>query len=147
MEKHEGKSLEAEPKLPRASVDKIVEDTLTAPLTCSRDVKYVLLDGCAKLIHIISAEANRACEREQKKTVTHEHVYVALRQIGLSHYIEECHNAYKEHVEQSKLRPSKQNKLKESGLTEDELEREQEELFRKAKLLSLTEEKDQSNLN
>ncbi|KAI5185653.1 down-regulator of transcription 1 [Nematocida homosporus] len=137
MDKDEGRGTEPEPKLPKASVDKVVSETLTHPITCSREVKHILLSSCAEFVHIIATEANDACEKEQKKTVTHEHVYTALRNLGYASYIEECNEAYKEYQEQTKLRPSKQNKFKESGLTQDELEKEQEELFRKAKLMAL----------
>ncbi|OAG31764.1 hypothetical protein NEDG_00239 [Nematocida displodere] len=141
MEKDEGRTIEPEPKLPRASVDKVISEALSPPLTCSREVKHFLLGCCAEFVHVIATEANNACEREQKKTVTHEHVYTALTTLGFSSYIDECHIAYREYVEQTKLRPSKQNKFKESGLTQEELEKEQEELFRKAKLMAESEER------
>ncbi|KAI5190236.1 down-regulator of transcription 1 [Nematocida minor] len=136
----EGRTLEPEPKIPRASVEKIISETLEAPLTCSREVKQLLLDGCAEFVHIIATEANDVCEKEQKKTLTHEHVYRALKQLGFEEYIDRCHDSYKDHIEQAKLRPSRQNKLKDSGLTQDELEKEQEELFRKAKMYALSQE-------
>lgn len=145
MEKDEGRAFEPEPKLPRASVEKIIAETLTSPLTCSREIKHYLLNICAEFVHIIATEANSICEKEQKKTVTHEHVYIALRNLGYGTYIEECHDAYRDYIEQTKLRPSRQNKLKESGLTQDELEKEQEELFRKAKIIALNEKKDAGN--
>lgn len=136
----EGRALEPEPKIPRASVEKIITETVKPPLTCSREVKQILLESCAEFVHIIATEANEVCEKEQKKTLTHEHVYRALKQLGFEEYIDKCHSSYKDHVEQAKLRPSRQNKLKDSGLTQDELEREQEELFRKAKMYALNEE-------
>ncbi|KAH9385498.1 down-regulator of transcription 1 [Nematocida major] len=137
----EGRALEPEPKIPRASIDKIISETLESPLICSREVKQVLLNCCAEFVHIIATEANEVCEKEQKKTLTHEHVYRALRHLGFEEYIDQCNESYKDHIEQSKLRPSRQNKLKDSGLTQDELEREQEELFRKAKMYALNEDK------
>ncbi|KAI5192033.1 down-regulator of transcription 1 [Nematocida sp. AWRm77] len=141
MDREEGRAAEPEPKLPRASVEKVISETLSFPLTCSREVKHILLNGCAEFVHLIATEANNMCEKEQKKTVTHEHVYTALRNLGYEEYIDECNEVYKEHMEQAKLRPSKQNKFKDSGLTQDELEKEQEELFRKAKLIVHSEEK------
>lgn len=137
----EGRALEPEPKIPRASVEKIISETLAAPLVCSREVKQILLNSCAEFVHIIATEANDACEKEQKKTLTHEHVYKALKNLGFEEYISKCNDSYKDHIEQAKLRPSRQNKLKDSGLTQDELEREQEELFRKAKMYAFNEER------
>lgn len=137
MDRDEGRTAEPEPKLPRASVDKVIAETLSPALSCSREVKHILLSACAEFVHLVSGEANKACEQEQKKTVTHDHVYTALTRLGFNEYVKDCNLAYKEHIEQAKLRPSRQNKFKESGLTQDELEREQEELFRKAKLMVL----------
>lgn len=139
MEKEEGRAFEPEPKLPRASVEKIVSEIVISPLTCSREAKHYLLNMCVEFVHIIATEANGVCEQEQKKTVTHEHVYTALRNLGYGTYVEECHNAYRDHIEQTKMRPSRQNKFKDSGLTQDQLEKEQEELFRKAKIIALNE--------
>ncbi|KAI5180876.1 down-regulator of transcription 1 [Nematocida sp. AWRm80] len=136
----EGRGLEPEPKLPRASVDKIISNVLENRMVCSREVKHLLLNACAEFVHILATESNEICEKEQRKTVTHEHVYTALSNLGYKSYIPECTEEYKEYQEQSKLRPSKQNKFKESGLTQDELEREQEELFRKAKLIAFNED-------
>jgi len=141
MEKDEGKPAETEPKLPRASVEKIIAETLSAPMLCTREVKDALLLGCIEFVHVIATESNRICEKEQKKTVTHEHIYSALKELGYGEYIEECQTNYKEYQEQAKLRPSRQDKFKESGLTQDELEKEQEELFRRAKLMVENQEK------
>lgn len=140
----EGRAAEPEPKIPRASVEKIISETVRPPITCSREVKQILLESCAEFVHIIATEANEVCEKEQKKTLTHEHVYRALKQLGFEEYIDKCHISYKDHIEQAKLRPSRQNKLKDSGLTQDQLEREQEELFRKAKMYALEEEEKES---
>lgn len=128
-EKDDGKPSEPEPKLPKASVEKIISEVLPYNMTCSREVKQILLNSCAEFVHIVATEANEMCEREQKKTVTHEHVYAALRSLGYGAYVEECSNSYTEHVEQTKLRPSRQDKFEESGLSMDELGRQQQELF------------------
>lgn len=132
--KDEMRSMEPEPKLPRASIEKIISETLSPGITCSKEVKQILLNSCVEFVHILATEANEICEREQKKTVTHEHIYLALQVLGYGSYVEECAGAYKDHAEQTKLRPSKQNKFKDSGLSRDELERQQEELFKSARL-------------
>jgi down-regulator of transcription 1 len=134
MSEDELRQVEAEPKLPRAPVEKVISEVLPPNMSCNREVKQIILNSCAEFLHMVATEANEVCEREGKKTITNEHVCTALWNLGYGEYVEPCGNSYREHVEQTRLRPSKQDKFKESGLTQAELEREQEELFKKARL-------------
>lgn len=90
-----------------------------------------------EFIHMISSEANEACERNSKKTISPEHVIEALKSLGLDDYVDEVKAAYDEFVEESQEKTKRQKvsrkKWDESGMTAEELERQQEELFRKAR--------------
>ena len=56
-----------------------------------------------EFIHLISSEANDACEKDQKKTIAPEHVVSALKALGFDTYIEEVEGVLDEHKEHVKV--------------------------------------------
>lgn len=88
-----------------------------------------------EFIHLIASESNEICEKSNKKTISPEHVLEALRNLSFDSYIEEVETEYRDHQTQSKSKEkNKGSKLEQSGLTEEELLRQQEELFERARL-------------
>ena len=78
---------------------------------------------------------NRICEKSNKKTISPEHVLEALKNLSFDAYIEDVEAEYRDHQAQSKSKEkTKGSKLEQSGLTEEELLRQQEELFERARL-------------
>lgn len=86
-----------------------------------------------EFITLISSEANDIAEREAKKTIASEHVVKALKDLGFEEYVDQILDAAKEHREHQKSREKKQTKLELSGLSQEELLRQQEELFGRAR--------------
>ena len=97
---------------------------------------------------MISSEANDIAEKEAKKTIACEHVTKALEDLGFQDYVQGVLEIAVEHKEQQKVgvckiedaigdanlseyqsREKRQSKLEQSGLSEAELLRQQEELF------------------
>ncbi|TFY72502.1 hypothetical protein EVG20_g507 [Dentipellis fragilis] len=83
----------------------------------------------AEFIHLISSEANEICEQESKKTIAPEHIIGALQRLGFETFTEEVEDVLKDHKQQQKDREKKVSKFEQSGLTEEELLKQQEELF------------------
>ena len=84
---------------------------------------------------MIASESNEICEKSNKKTISPEHVLEALKNLSFDAYIEEVETEYRDHQAQSKSKEkTKGSKLEQSGLTEEELLRQQEELFEKARI-------------
>jgi hypothetical protein len=110
------------------------------------------MECCVEFITLISSEANDISEKEAKKTIACEHVEKALRDLGFGDYIPDVLAVADEHKEQLKVclsgftgldrlkltslfyqsREKKQSKMEQSGLSEEELLRQQQELFRSA---------------
>lgn len=66
---------------------------------------HLLLNPCSlEFIHLISSEANEACEATSKKTISPEHVVSALKSLGFEAYVEECEGVLDEHKEHQKVR-------------------------------------------
>lgn len=106
---------------------------LPADISCSKETRDLLIDCCVEFIHLLASEANEICEKESKKTISPEHVLAALEALGYSNYVADVQAAYQEHKSQAKDREKKTSKLDTSGMTEEELLKQQEELFERAR--------------
>ncbi|TGZ82885.1 putative CBF/NF-Y family transcription factor [Ascodesmis nigricans] len=119
--------------LPKATVQKIIQEILSSDISFAKDARDLLIDCCVEFITLISSEANDIAEREAKKTIASEHVVKALKDLGFEEYIEQILEVAQEHKEHLKSREKKQTKLEQSGLSQEELLRQQEELFGSAR--------------
>ncbi|KAL8691335.1 MAG: hypothetical protein Q9218_003421 [Villophora microphyllina] len=121
--------------LPKATVQKIITEILqpSPGVTFAKDARDLLIDCCVEFITLISSEANEIAEKEAKKTIATEHIDKALRELGFPEYVQGVLSAAGEHKEVLKgVRDKKTNKLELSGLSEAELLRQQEALFKSA---------------
>lgn len=122
-------------------------------MSFTREARDVLIECCVEFLTLISSEANEIAERETKKTIATEHIEKALRELGFPEYVEEVVNVAEDHREQLKVflcgalveselthtnslgvqtREKKTNKMDQSGLTQEELLQQQQDLFRTA---------------
>ncbi len=134
-----------------ATVQKIVGEILSGSsgIAFSKEARDVLIECCVEFITLISSEANEISEKEAKKTIACDHIIKALDQLGFSEYVPAVLEAAAEHKEVQKVctplntpismfsttnsdnqgREKKANKLEQSGMTLEELERLQQEQF------------------
>jgi len=115
--------------LPKATVAKMISELLPHDVTCAKDTRDLVIECCVEFIHLISSEANEICEQESKKTIAPEHIITALHKLGFSTFVEEVEGVLKDHKKLQKDREKKVSKLEQSGLTEEELQAQQEALF------------------
>ncbi|AOW05492.1 histone-fold-containing protein [Yarrowia lipolytica] len=119
--------------LPKATVQKIVSEIIPSDLAFAKDTRDVLIECCIEFIMMLSTESNEIAEKESKKTIAPEHVIKALQELGFIDYIEPIKDLIVEHKEALKSREKKVGKLEQSGMTEEELLRKQEEMFAAAR--------------
>ncbi|KAK4155152.1 histone-fold-containing protein [Chaetomidium leptoderma] len=114
-----------------ATVQKIVGEILSGSsgIAFSKEARDVLIECCVEFITLISSEANEISEKETKKTIACDHIIKALDQLGFPDYVPVVLEAAAEHKEVQKGREKKANKLEQSGMTLEELERLQQEQF------------------
>lgn len=123
--------------LPKATVQKIITEILAtndseSSITFARDARDLLIDCCVEFITLISSEANDIAEREAKKTIATEHIDKALKELGFPEYVREVLASAGEMKESLKTREKKTSKMDQSGLTQEELLQQQQELFASA---------------
>lgn len=141
-----------------ATVQKIIQEILPPEVAFAKDARDLLIECCVEFVTLISSEANEIAEREAKKTIGADHIQNALIDLGFNEYIDQIKEAADEHKETQKVvcyayhscqgwtckvpwaniiflqtRERKHTKLEASGLTEEELLRQQEELFGSAR--------------
>ncbi|EAT84695.1 hypothetical protein HBI56_177630 [Parastagonospora nodorum] len=120
--------------LPKATVQKIVQDILaTEPgMTFAKDSRDLLIECCVEFITLISSEANEIAEKDAKKTIACEHVKAALEELDFGDYVPAVLDVAQDYKKQQQNREKKQTKIEQSGMTEEELIKAQEELFKSA---------------
>ncbi|CDH50105.1 histone-fold-containing protein [Lichtheimia corymbifera JMRC:FSU:9682] len=120
--------------LPKATVQKLINEMMPSDVACTKEARDVLIDCCVEFIHLIASEANDICDKEAKKTIAGEHIVSALRELGFEEYIEDVEEVYKEHRQQQKDRERRSSRLEKTGISEEELLRQQELLFEQSRL-------------
>nr|XP_047138073.1 protein Dr1 isoform X2 [Hydra vulgaris] len=101
--------------LPRAAVNKMIKEMVPF-IRVSNDARELVLNCCTEFIHLIASEANEICNKQTKKTISPEHVIAALET------------------------RKKNNKLKNLGVSEEELLRQQQALIAQARAEQAQEE-------
>lgn len=127
--------------LPKATVQKIINEVLaTNPslkdgngtMSFAKDTRDLLIDASVEFINLISSEANEIAEKEAKKTIGADHIFKALEELGFGDYNEELGKVADGFKAESARREKKQTKIENSGLSAEELQKMQDDLFKKA---------------
>ncbi|XP_023215829.1 protein Dr1-like isoform X1 [Centruroides sculpturatus] len=118
--------------IPRAAMNKMIKELLPQ-IRIANDARELLLNCCTEFIHHISSEANEVCNKQQKKTISAEHVLTALENVGFGAYKEEAEAVLKDCKAVAAKRRRQSTRLENLGIPEEELLRVQQELFAKAR--------------
>ncbi|KAI2808429.1 hypothetical protein RDWZM_005716 [Blomia tropicalis] len=115
--------------IPRAAINKLIKE-IVPDVRVANDSRELILQCCSEFIHRITTEANTICESQQKKTMSAEHVLAALDKLGFSNYKTEAESVVND-CRRKRRRQS--TRLEHLGIPEEELLRQQQELFAKAR--------------
>lgn len=128
--------------IPRAAINKFVKEVIP-DVRVSNETREIILRCCNEFIHIVTSEANTICEEQQKKTIASDHILAAFNRFGWPEYKEVV-----EEAEQAcKGRKKRQStKLEHTGISEEELLKQQQELINKAKLEQAQEQEEWSEV-
>lgn len=119
--------------LPKATVQKIISEVLPKDIAISKEAREAITECSIEFIMILSTQLNDIAEKEAKKTIASDHVMKALEELGFHNYLHIISRVLDEHKELNKGKERKNNKFLNSGLSEEELLRQQEELFKKSR--------------
>ncbi|KAK0550498.1 negative cofactor 2 transcription regulator complex subunit ncb2 [Tilletia horrida] len=119
--------------LPKATVFKLISEYLPDDISCAKETKELLLECCVEFINLISSESNDICEKGAKKTIAPEHVVQALKDLGFEVFIKDVQDVLQDHKKLVKDRERKSTRMESSGLSQEELIRQQDALFAASK--------------
>lgn len=118
--------------LPRAAVNKLIKETLPQ-VRVSNETRELIIQCCNEFIHLVSSEANEICNKNAKKTIMPEHVLEALKTLGFASYLQDCEDVLVECKDVALKKRRGSSRLENLGIPEEELLRQQQELFAKAR--------------
>jgi len=119
--------------LPKATVAKLIKEMLPPHIKCTNDTRDLILECCVEFIHLISSEANEICNKENKKTISPDHVLKALTALGFDSYTREVSDVYEKHKLEAQEKPRGTRKLENLGIPQEQLLQGQLLLFAKAR--------------
>ena len=127
--------------LPKATVQKIINEVLASnpalkdgngTMSFAKDTRDLLIDASVEFINLISSEANDIAEKEAKKTIGADHIFKALDELGFGEYNGELEKVADGFKAETARREKKSTKIENSGLTPEQLQAMQDELFKSA---------------
>ena len=118
--------------IPRSAMYKLVKE-LVPQVRLSGEAKDLIVTACNEFIHLLASEANTVCEKQSKKLILPDHVLLALENLGFGEYKQDCIEVMKQMQEEVDKRKKLRNKLEKPGIPEEELLRQQNQLFAEAR--------------
>jgi histone H3/H4 len=123
---------EDELTIPRASLNKMMKELLPN-VRISNEAKELVMNCCTEFVHVIASRANEVCNQNQKKTIMPDHVLGALNGLGFGDMVGEAEEVLKGCKEMQAQRRKHSTRLENLVIPEEELLRQQQELFAKAR--------------
>ncbi|KAL7087454.1 hypothetical protein ACP275_13G068900 [Erythranthe tilingii] len=88
QEQRQGFKREADQYMSIANITRIMRRVLPAHARITDDAKEAIQECVSEFISFITAEANRRCHRDYRKTVTPEDVLAAMESLGFDDYLQ-----------------------------------------------------------
>lgn len=118
--------------IPRAAMNKMIKE-LCPNTRVANDARELILNCSTEFIHLLSSESNEMCNNQLKKTISAEHVLMALDSLGFSDFKKDCEEVLTECKDVAAKRRRQSTRLENLGIPEEELLRQQQELFARAR--------------
>ncbi|KAL9650748.1 hypothetical protein ABK040_001801 [Willaertia magna] len=120
--------------LPKATIQKLIKEHLSGDsIRCANETTSLIVDCCVEFVQMIAAQSNSICGIQKKKTIAGEHVIEALNQLGYQEYIQPVNEVYSQFKLESARHSSNSKKLKNSGMTHEQLKAEQDKLIEQSR--------------
>lgn len=99
----------------------------------ANESRELILNCCTEFIHLISSEANEICNQKNKKTISADHILDALDKLGFNDFKRDAVNVLNDCKQAAAKRRRQSTRLENLGISEEELLRQQQELFAQAR--------------
>ncbi|XP_067940724.1 uncharacterized protein [Watersipora subatra] len=115
--------------VPRASIKKMIKE-LVPNMRISIETKDLIINCCNEFIRLIASESNEVSNALSKKKIAPEHVLTALENLGFKSYLPEVKECIEE-AKEAALKKRRTSSKMPGQFSEEELFRQQQELFAK----------------
>eukprot|EP00658_Telonema_sp_P-2_P046658 TRINITY_DN3492_c0_g1_i1.p1 TRINITY_DN3492_c0_g1~~TRINITY_DN3492_c0_g1_i1.p1 ORF type:complete len:200 (+),score=56.39 TRINITY_DN3492_c0_g1_i1:107-706(+) len=110
----------------------LVKESLPEDLKLQRPARELLFQCADEFVQLLTSEAAEMCDKAKKSTIVGAHVEQALGSLHFEGYAAHVSRVQTEFTQAQAKRP-RMNRKADSGLTSEELERAQQELFAKSR--------------
>jgi len=123
-----------EPSIPRTALNKLIKDSARG-IRVANEARDLIHTCCLEFVKNIAKEANKICVTEQKKTINQDHTLNAMEVLGFGRQYQECASSVLDECKEAAQRKLKRLncRLEKCGVPFEELEKQQAELFEKAR--------------
>lgn len=90
----ENKEADDELTIPRAALNKMIKELIPS-VRVANDSRDLILNCCTEFIHLLSSEANEICNKQNKKTISAEHI-LAGACLNIAEFDRMLHNVFEE---------------------------------------------------
>ncbi|KAK2710407.1 protein Dr1-like [Artemia franciscana] len=122
--------------IPRAAINKMIKEILPN-IRVANESRELILACCTEFIHLLASESNDVCAQQQKKTISPEHILAALDKLGFGDYRADAEAVLQDCKEVAAKKKKHSTRLENLGIPEEELLRQQQELFAKVCIFQL----------
>ncbi|XP_043230835.1 protein Dr1-like isoform X1 [Amphibalanus amphitrite] len=123
---------EDELSIPRASMNKMIKEVLPR-IRVANESRELILNCCKEFILLVSSEANAVCNEQNRRTINPDHVLTGLDKLGFSDYRQAVEEVARQCKDITAKRRRQSTRLENLGIPEEELLRQQQELFARAR--------------
>lgn len=88
--------------LPRATLLKIIKDSMPAQMRVSSELADLLIECCTEFVHMVYSQANDVSTAEKRSTILPDHITKALEQLDFSEWVPEVRKTWDEHKASTK---------------------------------------------
>jgi len=119
--------------LPKVVINKMMREQIPN-VRISNDARELITQCATQFIHLLSSEASEICEKiHNKKTIAPEHAFSAMENLGFGSMVREGTNALNDYKSAVAKKRRKSHRLENLGIPVEELLKQQQELFAKAR--------------
>ncbi|KAL2098006.1 hypothetical protein ACEWY4_007213 [Coilia grayii] len=114
----------------RSTINQILQETVPS-VRVSNDARELVFNCCSEFLTHFSSVVSEMCDKSKKKMISPSHVFSALESLGFESYIPEVEKVLQDC--KTVARKKTKSRLENHGIPEDELLRQQQDLFAQAR--------------
>jgi len=122
-----------DPTLPKVVLKKMIKEQLPDNTRVSNDARKLVNQCAMEFIKLLTSEANEITEKQSKKIISPDHVFSALENLGFGNFLHHREMVMSDYKNAVAKKRRYSNRLEHQGVPIQELLKQQQDLFAKAR--------------